>query len=76
MSNPALNRFYKKLNQYVYPQLKKLPHYGPNIKKLKGDDFEDIYRYRIGDYRLLYMIDELNQLVIILDFAHRKHVYH
>ena len=42
---------YKKITDYVYPLLRLNPFFGPNIKKLKGE-LKDIYRYRIGDYRL------------------------
>jgi len=46
------NRLYKKINEYVYPMLRRNPYFGPNIKRLKGQ-YSDYYRYRIGDYRLM-----------------------
>ena len=33
------------------------PHHGPNIKKLKGK-LSNLYRYRIGGFRILYEIIE------------------
>ena len=47
----------KKLHSFVYPQLIENPFYGKNIKKLKDYDPET-WRYRIGKYRLFYLIDE------------------
>jgi len=55
----------KKLAEYVYPQLRHEPHCGPNIKRLQG--YEPItWRYRIGNYRIFYLIDEEEKTVFIL----------
>ena len=46
----------------------------PNIKALKGS-LSGYYRYRVGDYRVIYEIDDnLNQVTVIL-IAHRGKVY-
>ena len=50
------------------------PFYGPNIKKLKGE-FEGFYRFRIGKYRLFYVIQENELLVISVDIEKRKDAY-
>ncbi|MBW2704249.1 MAG: type II toxin-antitoxin system RelE/ParE family toxin [Deltaproteobacteria bacterium] len=42
-------------------------------RKLKG--FEDVYRIRVGTYRLIYNINNKQVLIIILKVGHRKHVY-
>jgi len=67
-------KIYKKIIDYIYPQLKLNPFFGNNIKKLKGK-FEGIYRYRIGDYRLFYQIENDIVLIIILDIDDRKDAY-
>lgn len=64
----------KKLNQYVYPQLKDEPHYGNNIKKLVGYNPET-WRYRIGKYRLFYVIDEIDKILFIISIDLRKDAY-
>ena len=63
-----------KLHDYVYPLLKQNPFYGANIKKLKGD-FSDVYRYRIGDFRIFYTIKESELVVILIDIQKRKDAY-
>lgn len=68
------SRIHEKLKSRIYPQLRKNPHFGPQIKKLKGE-LQRIYRYRIADYRLFYVIDEEKKTVFILDFHHRKDAY-
>lgn len=67
-------KIYKKLYDFVYPQLRINPFFGSNIKKLKGN-FEGIYRYRIGNYRLFYLIENEKILVLILDIEERKDAY-
>ena len=42
-----------KLTKYVYPQLRKNPFFGTNIKKLKGYD-PATWRYRIGKFRVFF----------------------
>jgi mRNA interferase RelE/StbE len=64
----------QKLRDYVYPQLRDHPHFGPNIKKLKGFD-PDTWRYRIGAYRFFYEIDEDKKIVFMLAASHRSVAY-
>ncbi|MGJ4748184.1 type II toxin-antitoxin system RelE family toxin [Leptospira sp. SA-E8] len=64
----------KKLTDYIYPILKKNPFFGPNIKKLKGE-FDGLYRYRIGKYRLFYLIKDNELLIIFVDVDQRKDSY-
>jgi mRNA interferase RelE/StbE len=64
----------KKIENIVYPQLRKNPFYGINIKKLKGE-FKGYYRYRIGDYRLFYLIEQEKIIIVIVDLKKRKDSY-
>ena len=41
-------------------------------KKLKG---EDAYRIRVGDYRVIYEIDDGKIIIIIVSVGHRKDIY-
>jgi mRNA interferase RelE/StbE len=42
-------------------------------EKLQG--FENLYRIRVGKYRILYEIDKATSIVTIARIAHRKSVY-
>lgn len=44
-----------------------------HIKKLKGP--EQIFRIRIGDYRLVYSVEEHDLVVIVIKIGHRREVY-
>ncbi len=68
------SQLYTKIKTIVYPQLKLNPFFGTNIKKLKGD-FEGYYRYRVGSYRLFYLIDNEKVIVVIVDLKHRQTAY-
>jgi len=67
-------KIYTKIKNIVYPQLKKNPFYGTNIKKLKGE-YEGVYRYRLGNYRLFYVVDNNKIIVIVTAISHRQNAY-
>ena len=45
-----------------------------NFKKLSSHYLAD-YRLRVGDYRILFDIDYLNNEINILKIGHRKNIY-
>ena len=75
---PAAQRNIRKLPQSlqirITQRLKGLetePRQG--AKKLQG--FENRYRVRLGDYRIIYEIYENILLVVVVDVGHRGNVY-
>jgi mRNA interferase RelE/StbE len=46
------------------------PH---GVKKLQSA--EEKYRIRVGDYRILYFIDDIAKIVTIYAAGHRKDIY-
>ena len=64
----------QKLIEFIYPQLREHPHFGPNIKKLKGFD-PGTWRYRIGAWRYFYGIDDEEKIVYMLTASHRSSAY-
>ena len=61
----------KKLDAYVYPQLRQGPYFGPNIRKLQGYT-PATWRYRVGPYRIFYSLDEAERIVFVLTVDDRK----
>ena len=47
------------------------PH---GCKKLKGTS-SDLWRIRIGDYRVIYAIDDVIQIIDVKKVGHRKDIY-
>jgi mRNA interferase RelE/StbE len=41
-------------------------------KKLRG---QDAYAIRVGDYRVLYLVDDDRQIVTVVKVKHRRDVY-
>ena len=42
-------------------------------KRLKG--MSDLYRLRVGDYRVLYRIEDKRLLVLVIALGHRRDIY-
>lgn len=49
------------------------PFFGPHIKRLR--DEERCYRYRIGDYRVIYTVDKEAKKVVVTLIAPRPFAY-
>jgi mRNA interferase RelE/StbE len=48
------------------------PH-PPGSIKLQGAN--DVYRVRVGDYRILYQVEAARLVVVVVDVGHRREVY-
>lgn len=47
--------------------------YPRGARKLSG--YDDVFRVRVGHYRILYSVLEMEVIIIILKIGHRKDVY-
>ncbi|KKO18600.1 MAG: hypothetical protein BROFUL_02701 [Candidatus Brocadia fulgida] len=65
------NPFFLKIDEAILA-LKNNPHPYPQSKKLKG---EDKYRLRVGDFRVIYTVDEKQKIISIYRIRHRKDIY-
>ncbi len=74
LGSVAQTRLEAKLRDYVYPILRQTPHSGSNIKRLKNWD-PPTWRYRVGDWRFFYEIDEKQRIVFMTAADHRKEAY-
>ena len=45
------------------------PH---GVQKLQG---QEAYRIRVGDYRILYLIDDSSKRIDVISIAHRREAY-
>lgn len=45
----------------------------PGCKKLRG--YKDLWPIRVGNYRIVYIIDDARKVVSVSRIAHRKDVY-
>ncbi len=47
--------------------------YPRGCRKLRG--YEDVFRVRVGTYRIIYSVESRHLLIIILKVGHRKDIY-
>jgi len=57
-----------------FSQLEQDPRRHNNIKRLTGE-LAGTFRYRVGDWRVIYQIDDAASQVHVLVIAHRRDVY-
>ena len=74
IDNPNQRKIYGKIIKSIYPQIKMSPYVGRNIKELK-DYKPETWRYRIGDFRLFYEINDKDKLINIITIEHRSKAY-
>ena len=46
---------------------------GANVKELAG--YEDRYRLRVGDYRVIYEIVDEQLVILVVGVGHRREIY-
>ncbi len=80
--SPAAQRDLKKLAKQPGTTLQRIrdvideletdprPH---GVKKLQGE--ENLYRIRVGDYRIIYSIEEKKLIVLVIRIGHRRDIY-
>lgn len=75
LEKPA-QKFLKRLNrtdkERILRAIYKLPE-GENIKRLKGH--QDLLRLRVGDYRVIYTVNNGKLVVCMVDIGNRGDVY-
>jgi len=74
LGEAAQKRIEAKLRDHVYPILRQNPYSGANIKRLKNWD-PPTWRYRVGDWRFFYEIDEKQRIVFMTAADHRREAY-
>ncbi|HUP01816.1 MAG TPA: type II toxin-antitoxin system RelE/ParE family toxin [Gemmatimonadota bacterium] len=65
----------RSVQERIAPRLRSLTHtpQPAGAKKLVGE--EDLYRTRIGDYRVVYRIQEGRLVIVIIRIRHRRDAY-
>lgn len=71
----------KRLDPAVQTRLlDRLEWIGANAEALRhqplhGEEWRGCFKYRIGDYRIIYQLDRAKTQVIVLKARHRREVY-
>jgi mRNA interferase RelE/StbE len=80
--SPEASEFYRNADPPLakklarcFGQLEVEPRRHNNVKRLSGTEFAGCLRFRVGDWRVIFEIDELKNRVHVLTIAHRREVY-
>ena len=70
-----LNNFSQKIRSRLLTEIRLLkinprPH---GVKKLKG--YKNTYRIRVGNYRIIYEIEDREMIILVLSSVHRRDAY-
>ena len=57
-----------------FRRLESEPRRGNNVKRLKGE-WSGYLRYRVGDWRVIFRVDDVASRVNVILIAHRREVY-
>ena len=78
---PSAQESYDKADQPLRTKLMRCfrrleldPRHGNNIKRLTGD-WAGYLRYRVGDWRVIYRVEDETSRVYVVTTAHRSEVY-
>jgi mRNA interferase RelE/StbE len=79
--SPSADRFFKDADRSLrkrlercFQQLRIDPYRHNNIKRLAGQ-FTGLLRFRIGDWRVIYRVDNSARRVVVIDIGNRRDVY-
>lgn len=65
----------KRIREFLENRVVSLEHPRQLGKPLKGSRFQNLWRYRVGDYRILCEIQNEQIVVLVLEIGHRREVY-
>ena len=74
MAQKFIVKYTKKEKERVLKAIYQLPE-GNDIKELKGKQNKGLYRLRIGDYRVIYTINNGKLIVCVIDAGNRGDIY-
>ena len=74
--HPKANSFLEKLDKSLQNNIKKkISELKTDPRKAKHLKYSEFWRLRVGDYRVIYEINENEHKIIVLFIGHRKSVY-
>ena len=71
-----LKRLDKPVRQKIFERIEIYLSKDPiGLGKPLRQNLSGMFRYRYGDYRIIYIVDIPNRLLTILEVGHRKEIY-
>lgn len=65
----------KRILKFLHQRVAKLDNPRSIGKALHGPRFGELWKYRVGDYRLICKIEDDRLIVLVLRVGHRREIY-
>ena len=65
----------KRVTSFLKERLQKLADPRSIGDALKGKKFGELWKYRVGDFRIIARIEDKQVLILVVRIGHRKNVY-
>jgi len=65
----------RRILKFLHERIAKLEDPRSIGKALTGPRLGELWRYRVGDYRLICKIEDVRLVVLVLRVGHRKEIY-
>ena len=65
----------QRIRRYIEQRLASLDDPRQLGAPLRGTQFADLWRFRVGDYRIIVRLEHARLIILVLAVAHRREVY-
>lgn len=65
----------QRILKFLYQRVRLMENPRQTGKQLVGPTLSDLWRYRVGDYRILCRIEEQKICIVVVEIGHRREVY-
>lgn len=65
----------KRIRDYLRHRLSQLDDPRQTGKALQGARFDNLWRYRVGDYRIICELQDHRLVVLVVSIGHRREIY-
>lgn len=65
----------RRIRNYLHTRIKPLGDPRQKGRPLQGPEFSGLWRYKVGDYRIICDIQDGKLIVLVVEIGHRSSVY-
>ncbi len=65
----------RRIRDYLRDRIANLADPRQTGKALQGSRFGDLWRYRVGDFRIICELQDAKLVVLVVEIGHRRDVY-
>ena len=65
----------RRINRFLFERIARLENPRSIGDALKGTEFGDLWKYRVGDYRIIASIEDKLIRILVVRIGHRRQVY-